>query len=52
MFFGAFKIMQGNRNGHDCIEDAFKNFATLPIKNGWVGHQVTDVAQKQKRTTV
>ena len=52
VFCCALEIVQRDRDGDDRIKNTFKNFVALTIQNGRVGHQMADVAQKQKRATV
>ena len=51
VFAMAFEVMQSDSRGDHGIQNAFWNFVgcavLVGVQNGGVGHQVTDIAQKQ-----
>ena len=45
----AVQVVQGDQTGDHGIHNAFKDFVTLSVENGRVGHQVTDVSNQHQR---
>ena len=52
----ALQVVQGDGGGHHGIHDALGDLVHLPVcalvQDGWVGHQVTHIAQEQQRTAM